>query len=153
MNQNQIKFCADKQVIDLYLLQGLFNLAAFWAKDRKLTDLATAIEFSEPVISVWDRNALIGFARATSDGIYRATIWDVVIHPDYRKQGLGSRLMENLLSHPRMRRVEKIYLMTTYGQNFYQHLGFQENQTTTMVLINPDSALGIGEEAEILSLY
>ncbi|MHC5828416.1 MAG: GNAT family N-acetyltransferase, partial [Nostoc sp.] len=78
----------------------------------------------------------IGCARATSDGIYRATIWDVVIHPEYQNHGLGSYLVETVLSHPRMRCVERVYLMTTHQQGFYEKIGFQLNTTTTMVLHN-----------------
>ncbi|EAZ92011.1 hypothetical protein CY0110_00095 [Crocosphaera chwakensis CCY0110] len=79
---------------------------------------------------------MIGFCRGTSDGVYRATIWDVVIHKDYQGLGLGRKLVETALSHPLMSQVERVYLMTTYQQNFYQKIGFQENKSTTMVLQN-----------------
>jgi len=46
--------------------------------------------------------------------------------------------VETMLAHPRLSRVERVYLMTTYQQNFYQQIGFQENQTTTMVISNSD---------------
>ncbi|MCG6133264.1 MAG: GNAT family N-acetyltransferase [Nostoc sp. LLA-1] len=135
MNYPQIQF-SDRSEIDLYQLQELFNNAAFWAKGRSIEDLGIAITNSNPVITIWDRELLIGFARATSDGIYRATIWDVVIHPDYRGTGLGSKLVETILSHPHVRRVERVYLMTTHQQEFYEKIGFQTNATTTMVLHN-----------------
>lgn len=134
-DSRQIQFCVNSTV-DLEQLQELFNLTAFWAKDRDIQDLSIAIANSEPVVSVWDKSRLIGFARATSDGIYRATIWDVVIHPDYRGAGLGSKLVETVLSHPRLQRVERIYLTTTHQQHFYEKIGFQSNSTTTMVLDN-----------------
>jgi ribosomal protein S18 acetylase RimI-like enzyme len=136
MNVSQIQFSQSLADIDLYQLQELFNLAAFWAKERSIKDWGTAIANSEPVVSIWDRELLIGFARATSDGIYRATIWDVAIHPDYQGKGLGSKLVETVLSHPRMQRVERVYLMTTHQQEFYEKIGFQVNNTTTMVLHN-----------------
>ncbi len=136
MNNPQIEFSDRKSEIDLYQLQELLNISAFWAKGRSIEDLSIAITNSEPVISVWDNQRLIGFARATSDGIYRATIWDVVIHPDYRNSGLGSNLVETVLSHPRMRWVERVYLMTTHQQEFYKKIGFQANTSTTMVLYN-----------------
>ncbi|RCJ21021.1 acetyltransferase [Nostoc sp. ATCC 43529] len=136
MNNPQIQFSDRKSEIDLYQLQELLNISAFWAKGRSIEDLSIAIANSEPVISVWDSQRLIGFARATSDGIYRATIWDVVIHPEYRNSGLGSNLVETVLSHPRMRWVERVYLMTTNQQEFYKKIGFQPNTTTTMVLYN-----------------
>ncbi len=137
MDARHIQFCDRKSQIDLQQLQELFQLAAFWAQNRCIEDLAVAITNSEPVISVWDGEQLIGFARATSDGIYRATIWDVVVHPDHQGSGIGRKLVETVLSHPRMNRVERIYLMTTYQQGFYRRIGFEfSNPSTTLVLHN-----------------
>ncbi|MDJ0736423.1 MAG: GNAT family N-acetyltransferase [Nostocaceae cyanobacterium] len=149
MNHTSIQFSDRKWEIDLYQLQQLFNLAAFWAKNRNIEDLNTSIANSEPVISVWDGKRLIGFARTTSDGIYRATIWDVVIHPEYRGSGLGSKLVETILSHPRVNQVERVYLMTTYQQRFYEKIGFQQNSTTTMVLQNQPQIASVAT-AEVL---
>lgn len=134
MDCRHIQFQDSKSVIDLVQLQDLFKQAAFWAKDRNMEDMAIAIANSNPTITVWDGDRLIGFARATSDGVYRATIWDVVIHPDYQGAGLGRKLVETVISHPLVNRVERIYLMTTHQQRFYERIGFEENQTTTMVL-------------------
>ena len=134
MDCRHIRFSVDKNLIDLDQLQSLFNVSAFWAKDRSLQSLETAIAHSNPVVSVWDHGSMMGFARATSDGVYRATIWDVVIHPDYQGLGLGRKLVETVLAHPHVSRVEKVYLMTTNEQNFYGRIGFEENQTTTMVI-------------------
>jgi ribosomal protein S18 acetylase RimI-like enzyme len=136
MDCRHIQFSACKSKINLQQLQTLFQLGAFWAKDRRVEDWEIAIANSDPVISVWDSDRLIGFARATSDGIYRATIWDVVIHPDYQGAGLGRKLVETVLSHPKLSRVERVYLMTTHQQSFYKRIGFEENSTTTMVLYN-----------------
>jgi len=136
MNYPQIKFSDRHSDLDLYQLQDLFNISAFWAKGRSIEDLAIAVTNSNPVISLWDDSKLIGFSRATSDGIYRATIWDVVIHPDYQGTGLGSKLVETVLSHPQMKSVERVYLMTTHQQGFYEKIGFTPNTTTTMVLHN-----------------
>jgi len=154
MNSSHIQFCDRKSKIDLKQLKELFQLGAFWAEDRKIEDLAVAIANSEPVISVWDKNKLIGFARATSDGIYRATIWDVVIDPNYRGAGLGRKLVDTVLSHPRMSRVERVYLMTTNQQSFYERIGFECNSSTTMVLYSQPSisplTVQIMESQEIL---
>ncbi|MBD2292879.1 GNAT family N-acetyltransferase [Anabaena sphaerica FACHB-251] len=146
MNYRQIQFSEDRAEIDLYQLQNLFNIAAFWAKGRSIEDLGIVIANSDPVISVWNGEQLIGFARANSDGIYRATIWDVVIHPEYQGKGLGIKLVETVLAHPQMQ-VERVYLMTTHQQAFYEKIGFKTNSTTTMVLYNQPnfSVLGTGE--------
>jgi ribosomal protein S18 acetylase RimI-like enzyme len=120
--------------LDLRQLQALFNQSAFWAIDRRIEDLQIAIDRSEPVVSAWDDNKLVGFARATSDGVYRATIWDVVIDADYQGLGLGRKLVETVLAHPVMSRVESIYLSTTHQAGFYERMGFERNSSTTMVL-------------------
>jgi ribosomal protein S18 acetylase RimI-like enzyme len=134
MKIESIRF-SDRQVdLDLRQLQALFNQSAFWAIDRQLEDLQIAIDRSEPVVSAWDGNLLVGFARATSDGIYRATIWDVVIDADYQGLGLGRKLVETVLAHPVMNRVERIYLSTTHQAGFYERMGFERNSSTTMVL-------------------
>ncbi|AKG23529.1 GNAT family N-acetyltransferase [Calothrix sp. 336/3] len=132
----QIQFSDRQSDIDFYQLQQLFNISAFWAQERNLEDLRLAVTNSDPVVTVWKHQRLIGFARATSDCVYRATIWDVIIHPEYRGLGLGSKLVETVLSHPRIHRVERVYLMTTHQQDFYQKIGFQVNSSTTMVLYN-----------------
>jgi ribosomal protein S18 acetylase RimI-like enzyme len=137
MDCRHIQFCDNKSKIDFKQLLELFQIAAFWAQSRKIEDLEVAIANSEPAISVWDGDRMIGFARATSDGIYRATIWDVIIHPDYQGAGLGRKLVETLISHPRLSRVERVYLLTTYQQGFYARIGFEySNPSTTMVLYN-----------------
>jgi len=133
-----VQFCDHLNAIDLPQLQALFKTCAFWAQDRTCEHLAIAIENSNPVISVWDGDRLIGFARATSDCVYRATIWDVIVDPSYRGAGLGSKLVETVLAHPRLSHVERVYLMTTHQQKFYDRIGFEENSTTTMVLYNRD---------------
>ncbi len=135
-DNRHIQFLAGHACLDFDQLQVLFQQAAFWARERNREDLETAINNSNPVVTVWDKDHLIGFARANSDGIYRATIWDVVIHPDYQGGGLGRKLVQTVLSHPLMCRVERIYLMTTYQQKFYERIGFQYNNSTTMILQN-----------------
>lgn len=136
MDCRHVQFCDQRSRIDWHQLQELFGLAAFWARDRQLEELKVAIANSDPVITVWNSKHLIGFARATSDGVYRAVIWDVVIHPDYQGAGLGRKLVQTVLSHPKLSQVERVYLMTTHQQAFYEKIGFEQNGSTTMVLHN-----------------
>ena len=136
MDCSNIQFSLQKSKIDYEQLQMLFNRVAFWGRERTIQDLKTAVSNSNPVVTVWDGKKMIGFCRGTSDGIYRATIWDVVILKEYQGLGLGRKLVETALSHPLISQVERVYLMTTYQQKFYQKIGFQENKSTTMVLQN-----------------
>ncbi len=139
MDCSHIQFCADKSKVDFIQLQRLFVKTAFWAQERHMDDLKMAIANSNPVVTVWDGDRLIGFARATSDGVYRAGIWDVVVDPDFQGVGLGRKLVQTVLSHPLVSRVERVYLTTTHQQSFYERIGFKRNETTTMVLYNSES--------------
>src|SRR5262245_6774041 len=40
---------------------------------------------------------LVALARAITDGVYKAMIFDVIVHPDHQGHGLGARVMQDLL--------------------------------------------------------
>jgi ribosomal protein S18 acetylase RimI-like enzyme len=53
---------------------------------------------------------LIGLARCTSDGAFNATIWDVLVDPDFQGQGLGKALVEGLVRTLLKRQISNITL-------------------------------------------
>jgi GNAT superfamily N-acetyltransferase len=53
-------------------------------------------------------DALIGFARATSDHAFNATIWDVVVHPSSKVTGLGKALMKYMIKKLRSEDISNI---------------------------------------------
>ncbi len=79
---------------------------------------------SQAVVSAWCGQRLVGFGRATSDGIYRAVLWDVVVDGQLQGLGIGRLVVEALLECPAVARAERIYLMTTNSAGFYEKLGF-----------------------------
>ena len=110
----------------LLKLQRLFRKHAFWAENRSQGQLKRMLKGSTVVVSLWRGKRLVGFGRATSDGIHRAVLWDVVVAGDLQGRGLGRRVVEALLSAKTIRQAERVYLMTTNSAGFYQQLGFQE---------------------------
>ena len=81
------------------------------------------------MVSAWLGSELVGFGRATSDGVFRAVLWDVVVASEHQGHGLGRRIVQTLLEEPAMQGVERTYLMTTNSAGFYTQLGFQTVQT------------------------
>lgn len=122
----------------LVKLKKLFDEHAFWARDRSYNQLKALLAGSTVVISLWSDNRIIGFGRATSDGVFRAVLWDIVVADDLQGIGLGSQVLKALLSAKEINRVEKIYLMTTKSSDFYLQLGFQECTNQNLLLINPN---------------
>lgn len=59
-----------------------------------------------------------------------AHILNLAIHPDYRRQGIGSRLLETLFEKARKKGVKRVTLevraSNTTAQQFYKRFGIQE---------------------------
>jgi ribosomal protein S18 acetylase RimI-like enzyme len=58
---------------------------------------------------------------------------DVIVHPDYRRQGIGRLLVEHVTSHPRLDRVQKFTLLTASAGSFYRRLGWKKYAGEGMV--------------------
>ena len=115
-------------------LKNLLENQSFWAKGRTKNEIKKMIKNSSSVITLWQKNRLIGFGRATSDCIYRAVLWDIVIAKDQQNSGLGKLLVNSLLSSKSIKEVEKIYLMTTNSQDFYKTCQFEEIKTQSLLI-------------------
>ena len=116
-------------------LQLLLNKHAFWAKNRNATQLRKMIYKSSVVVSVWQHKNLVGFGRATSDEIFRAVLWDVVVANEQQGSGLGRKLVNALLDSSEIKQVEKVYLMTTNCVEFYEQIGFKTPGNQTLLIL------------------
>ena len=121
----------------LWKLQRLLDQHTFWAQRRSLGQLRRMLAGSAAVASLWRGKRLVGFARVSSDGVFRAVLWDVVIPEDLQGQGLGRQLVEALLASPALAGVERVYLMTTNSAGFYQQLGFTQVSNQQLLLREP----------------
>ena len=106
-------------------LQDLFNKYTFWAQDRTKKQIQKMLANSTVVVSAWKENKLIGFGRASSDSEFRGVLWDIVVNDGAKGSGIGSQIMNLLLSSKELVNVEKIYLMTTNCSEFYINIGFK----------------------------
>jgi len=88
----------------------------------------SAITGSLHFICLQKKSNLIGMARLVGDGALNLYIQDVVIHPDYRGQGYGKRLIAALLdiAQDTYSSAITVGLMAAEGQEgIYKSLGFQ----------------------------
>ena len=120
-------FFSTEREIDLYELEELCD-AVGWSR-RPMRKVKKAIEHSFLVGSMWQQRGgtrrLIGFARATSDHAFNATIWDVVVHPDFQGKGLGKALMKYMIKKLRSEDISNITLFADpHVVNFYRRMGF-----------------------------
>ena len=125
-DQSRVFFSTDRE-IDLYELEELCD-AVGWAR-RPIRKVKKAVECSFLVVTMWEikgnRRRLVGFARATSDHAFNATVWDVVIHPSLQSQGLGKALMQYIIRKLRHSDISNITLFADpQVVDFYRRLGF-----------------------------
>ena len=111
------KTISSSQVQDLCASVG-------WSR-RDPVLIARALSYSLSVVSVWDGDIMVGFARATGDQVFNATIWDVAVRPSYQKRGIGRLLMVELLKDLDSYDIPLITLFADPGTNgFYKRFGF-----------------------------
>ena len=91
------------------------------------------VKNSAVCVTAWRGMTLVGFGRATSDGIYRGTIWDLVVDSQVVGRGVGRSILGALLESKPLRDCERIYLMTTNSQEFYKKMGFAVNQSQALM--------------------
>jgi ribosomal protein S18 acetylase RimI-like enzyme len=123
---------SERKDFDPSLLVRLFRCAP-WAATRTPRDITDMLKHTDLAISAWDGPRLIGFGRVLTDYVYRASIWDVVVDTQYQGQDIGTQIMEQILQHPSLARVEKFWLCTRDKQAFYEKLGFSSREQTGMV--------------------
>ena len=101
----------------------------FWSDKRTQEDVVKMLASTDVIIGLVDEcDRLIGITRVLTDFVYRAMIFDVIIKPTHRKMGLGAKLMDAVLNHPRLQTVEHFYLNCLPNMMpFYERWGFSDD--------------------------
>tara|TARA_Y100001978_G_scaffold153658_1_gene138973 strand:+ start:183 stop:659 length:477 start_codon:yes stop_codon:yes gene_type:complete len=107
-------------------LKNFLDKNTTWANNRKIQDLKKCLANSDVIISLWSKKKILGFGRALSDGVYRGVLWDIVIDRNHQGKGYGKLIVNSLLESNRIKKAEKIYLMTSNQKSFYYQLEFRE---------------------------
>lgn len=77
------------------------------------------------ILGAYENDKLIGIIRAVGDGHSVVFIQDIIVHPEYQRQGIGTKLMQVMLE--RYGHVYQIELATDNTEKtiaFYKSLGF-----------------------------
>jgi ribosomal protein S18 acetylase RimI-like enzyme len=88
----------DSHEIDLDQLIVLFNSVGWERRTVDRDRLAQLVRGSRYVVSAWDGDRLVGFARAISDGATNAYISTVAVLPEYQKRGIGREIIQRLVT-------------------------------------------------------
>lgn len=112
----------------------LYFSADWVAEDEDCSFINTAIAGSFLAAAAFTGDgALAGMGRVLSDGVSDAYIQDVVVHPEFRGQGIGGKIVAFLVSELEKRGVDWIALVGEPGtEKFYSRLGFEEKKGFTL---------------------
>ncbi|MFD2442460.1 GNAT family N-acetyltransferase [Bacillus sp. CGMCC 1.16607] len=78
------------------------------------------------VLSVYDKNLLIGTGRIISDGLINAYLCGLIVHPNYRNQGIGMEMVRRLVEHCNKANLHIQLLCEEEKAPYYEKLGFEE---------------------------
>ncbi len=123
---------ADEKNFDPSSLLPLFDQVD-WARGRTLHGAREMVKHTNLFITAWDEGRLVGCGRVLTDYVYRASIWDVIVDGEYQGQDIGTEIINRILSHPTLQRVELFWLCTRDKQVFYKTLGFSAKEQIGMV--------------------
>ncbi|MGP6140448.1 GNAT family N-acetyltransferase [Jeotgalibaca sp. A127] len=85
-------------------------------------------------MSAWDGDELVGLVRAVGDGCYILYIQDILVHPDYQRQGIGQILVKRVLETAKdMRQIILTTDNTEKTTLFYRSVGFVPMEETEAV--------------------
>jgi len=89
--------------------------------------IETILKNSWFMVSVYNKDQLIGFGRIISDLCLHALILDVIIIPEFQRKGIGTKIMDILLDKCLKEEIIDIQLFCAMGiEGFYKKLGFEK---------------------------
>ena len=108
----------------------LFSSVGWGVRDDKKIDANRASSVFS--VSIYDNNKIVGMARVVGDGAYY-TIYDVITLKEYQGQGIGTTLMQEIISWYKTIEDDDTYLYLGASEgkeSFYEKFGFKSRPYT-----------------------
>lgn len=145
MNDKSFQKVAELNDAQILQLMDLFQ-GEWWTKGRSLEDTTRMLrKGGSLVFGLVDSRTtkLVGFARVLTDKIFKAIVFDLIVHPDYRKQGLGRLLMDWIMNHPVIARCRHVELYCVPEMvAFYWRWGLSQEHVANIELLRAFQSTG-----------
>lgn len=106
-----------EQIIELYDKSAMPRPTNDKERMRKM------FENSNLVVTAWDDDKLIGICRGITDWVWCCYLSDLAVSPDYKKSGIGKRLIE--LTKEKVGEQTMILLLSVpTAMEYYPKVGF-----------------------------
>ncbi len=119
-----VDISTDPNRLDLDLIHRFLSEEAYWSPGvaREVVERALA---NSLCFGAYVNDRQVGLARVVTDRATFAWVADVFVVADYRRQGVGKRLMQAILDHPEMKTLRRIVLATRDAHSLYAQFGFE----------------------------
>lgn len=127
------------------MVTELFRLQGDFVPDAAVQERGLALILEQPargrIFVMRNDHRIIGmvnllFTISTAMGGFVIQMEDVIIHPDHRGQGFGSRLLEHVIEFAETKDFKRITLLTdkisAESQNFFRKYGFEYSNMIPM---------------------
>ena len=123
----------DRSRVDLDVVWSFLSTEAYWGRWRTREDVVGQVEGAWRVAGAYRQSdgALVGFARAVSDGRSVGYLADVFVLPAHRGRGLGARLVAEVVDAPPADRFRWL-LHTADAHGLYARFGFAPGGPTLL---------------------
>ena len=119
-----MEISTDRDRIDRELVHRFLSEQSYWARSRTREEndriIATSLCFG-----AYEDGRQIAHARVVTDTVSFGYLGDVFVLPEARGRGVGKALMEAVLSHPDVRSLRRLALVTDDAHGLYARYGFQ----------------------------
>lgn len=114
-------------------LEQLFR-SVDWDSGNYPDRLKKAIKNSDRVVSMWDKDKLIGLMSAITDSEMTVYFPYLLVMPEYQGKGIGKKLCQNMLEYYK-NYYRKILTCKEDKLGFYEKMGFQKQKDSLSVEI------------------
>ena len=118
-----LEISTDKSRLDVDMIHKFLAEESYWVKNISRRDVESCIENSL-CFGVYLDGGQIGFARLVTDYVRFAHLLDVFILPAHRGAGFGKLLMQQIMSHPKLKTITRFTLGTADAHGLYRQFGF-----------------------------
>lgn len=123
---NRYYVSTDKNLLDKPKIRNLLG-DCFWSKNIPIEYVERFVKHSLcfGVYAEDEDHKLVGFGRVISDFTTYAYVCDIVVDPQYRKQGIGNQLFRSIMAHSELKGLKTWALRTSdEAKNIYLKNGF-----------------------------
>ena len=132
-HRNGLTLTTDRARVDLEAVLSMLR-GSHWGGAMTMPVLERAIANSV-TISVLDAAGVqVGFARVVSDLATYAYLTDVIVAETARRRGIGSWMVEAILSHPDLQGLRRVALYTRDARELYERYGFSTDRPASVYM-------------------